>query len=270
MQDRTMCIRQAADESMPIIADCTASTRLTRRFVVTIFFVSLATAGLRAAETKDALTGELWPKERIREAIKEVDRLKAAGMMSESHYRRKREMLEARLAGTFQPSMLSVTNPSLNFIQNSGFEDINRNSAPNRSRWLWWGGWSWGGDYENHWEDRPEYVRSGKYSARIKCLGRKGRIGISTPKLPVVPGATEYEFRIWAKGEGDNQLFLNFEGGARGTCRGRIGPEWEQVVLKGTLQPDADGYSVYVYVTGEGTIWLDDAELVPVGEQLDD
>jgi hypothetical protein len=72
--------------------------------------------------------------------------------------------------------MLSVTNPPLNFIQNGGFEDINRNSAPNRSRWLWWGGWSWGGDYENHWEDRPEYVRSGKYSARIKCLGRIERV----------------------------------------------------------------------------------------------
>lgn len=245
-------------------------TCVTRWLVVIAPFVALATVGLRAAETGDELTKKLWPKQRILKALKDVDRLKAAGMMSESHYRRKRAMLEARLAGTFQPSMLSTTNPPLNFIQNGGFEDINRNSQPNRSRWLWWGGWSWGGDYENHWEERPEYVRSGKYSARIKCLGRKGRIGISTPKLPVVPGATEYEFTIWAKGEGDNQLFLNFEAGARGTFRGHIGPKWQQVVLKGTLQPDADGYTVYVYVTGEGTIWLDDARLVPVGGQLDD
>jgi len=239
-------------------------------FAVVALFVALTRMGLGAAETRDELTRRLWPKQRILKALQDIDRLKAAGMVSKSHYRRKRVMLEARLAGTFRPSMLSVTNPPLNFIQNGGFEDINRNSRPNRSRWLWWGGWSWGGDYENHWEDRPGYVRSGKYSARVKCLGRPGRIGISTPKLPVVPGATEYEFRVWAKGEGDNQLFLNFEGGARGTFRGRIGPEWQQVVLKGTLQPDADGYTVYVYVTGEGTIWLDDAELAPVGGQLDD
>jgi len=241
-----------------------------RRLVVATLFIFLAMPGLGAAETRDELTKELWPKERIHEALEDIERLKAAGMMSKSHYRRKREMLEARLAGTFRPSMLSVTSPPLNFIQNGGFEDINKNSRPNRSRWLWWGGWSWGGDYENHWEDRSEYVRSGRHSARIKCLGRRGRIGISTPKLPVVPGVAEYEFRIWAKGEGDNQLFLNFEAGARGTFRGRIGPEWEHLVLKGTLQPDADAYMVYVYMTGEGTIWLDDAKLVPVGGQVDE
>jgi len=63
---------------------------------------------------------------------------------------------------------------------------------------------------------------------------------------------------------------VNFEGGAKGTFRGRIGPEWQQVVLKGALDPGADGYTVYVYVTGQGTIWLDDAKLVPIGGQRDD
>jgi hypothetical protein len=229
-----------------------------------------AAAGLRAAETKEQLDKRLWPKQRIVKAIEAIDRLRAAGMISQSHYGRKKEMLQARLAGTFRPTMLSVTNPPLNFIQNGGFEEINRNSRPDRSRWLWWGGWSWGGDYENHWEDRPEYVKSGKYSARIQCLGRKGRIGISTPKLAVVPGAEEYEFSVWAKGEGDNQLFINFEAGARGTFRERIGPQWQRVVLRGKLDPGADGYTVYIYVTGEGTIWLDDVRLVPVGGEVDE
>ena len=240
-----------------------------RLFVMTLVLV-FATAALGASETKEQLAKELWPRQRILEALAETEKLRATGMMSESHYGRKKEMLQARLAGTFTPTMLATTNPPLNFIQNASFENINRNSRPNRSRWMWWSGWSWGGDYENHWEDRTEYVRAGKYSARIKCLGKKGRIGISTPKLPVVPGATEYEFSIWAKGEGDNQLFLNFEAGARGTFRGRIGTEWQQVVFKGTLEPGADGFTVYVYVTGEGTIWLDDAKLAPIGGQLDD
>ncbi|NQU44206.1 hypothetical protein HQ520_13030 [bacterium] len=242
----------------------------TRLLVATTLVVGFATLALGASETKEQLTKKLWPRERVLGALDEIARIKAAGMMSESHYRRKREMLQARLSGTFSPTMLSTTNPPLNFIQNAGFEEINKNSQPNRSRWLWWGGWSWGGDYENRWEDRPEYVRSGKYSARIKCLGKKGRIGISTPKLPLAAGTTEYEFSIWAKGEGENQLFLNFESGARGTFRGRIGPEWQQVTLKGIREPDADGYTVYIYVTGEGTIWLDDAKLVPIGGQRDD
>lgn len=243
---------------------------VTKRFFLFILVVGFAPLAMRAAETKEELTEKLWPRDRVLGALEEITKLKVNGMMTESHYRRKKKMLEARLAGVFNPTMLSATNPPLNFIQNAGFEDINKNSQPNRSRWLWWGGWSWGGDYENRWEDRPQYVRSGKYSARIKCLGKKGRIGISTPKLPVVPGATEYEFSIWAKGQGDNELFLNFESGARGSLRGRIGPKWERVSLKGTMQPGADGYTVYVYVTGEGVIWLDDAKLTPIGGKLDD
>ena len=231
--------------------------------------VSLLTQSLWA-ETKAELAKKLWPAERVQAALAEVEKLKADGMMSEEHYRRKKQMLEARLTGKFEPTMLSVTNPPLNFVQNASFEEINRNSRPNRSRWLWWNGWSWGGDYENRWEERPEYVKSGKYSARIRCLGRKGRIGLMTPKLPIVPGATEYEFSIWARGEGENQFFLNFESGARGTLRERIGPQWRRVVLKGTLQPDATGYRVYIYATGLGTLWLDDAKLAPAGGEAED
>ena len=225
----------------------------------------LAAAIALAAETKEQRTARLWPKQRIEAALAAVEKQKAAGLLSDAAYTRRTKMLRDRLAGRFKPTMLSVTNPPLNFIQNGGFEDINRNSAPNRSRWLWWSGWSWGGDYENRWEDRPAYVRSGTYSARIACKGKPGRIGIMTPKLPMVPGAAEYVFTVWAKGEGENQLFLNFEAGARGTLRKRIGTQWELVTLKGKPDADAPTYGLYIYVTGKGTIWLDDAKLVPAG-----
>jgi hypothetical protein len=113
-------------------------------------------------------------------------------------------------------------------------------------------------------------VHSGKYSARITCKGQAGRIGISTPPLPIAPGATEYVFTVWAKGEGDNMLFLNFESGARGTLRQKIPAEWTLVTLKGTPEAGAQQYTLYIYVTGKGTIWLDDAKLVPVGPPLDE
>ena len=229
-----------------------------------------ASGAAGAAATKDELIAKLWPKDRIESALKAVDAQRAAGLLSDASHAKRKAMLESRAAGRFQPTMLSVENPPLNFIQNEGFEDINKNSAANRSRWLWWGGWSWGGDYENKWEERPEYVHGGKYSARITCKGATGRIGISTPPIPIVPGATEYVFTVWAKGEGDNMLFLNFESGAKGTLRQKMPPDWTQVTLKGVPEAAAKQFSLYIYVTGKGTIWLDDAKLVPTGANLED
>ena len=176
-------------------------------------------------------------------------------------------MLQQRLAGTYLSQSLSVADPPLNFIQNGGFERVNKNSRKNRSRWLWWSGWSWGGDYENYWETRAEHVHSGERSARIRCVGRKGRIGIFTPKLPAVPGAREYALTFWAKGEGDNRLFVNFESGARGRLRQKIGPAWEQYTLNGKPDPGGKTYMVYFYHIGQGTIWLDDVAIVPVGAE---
>ena len=211
------------------------------------------------------LTQELWPKARIEAALAALEKQRAAGLLGDAAYQKRKQMLEQRRAGTYVSKSLAVTNPPLNFIQNGGFEKINRNSARNRSRWLWWGGWSWGGDYENSWEERPEHVHAGKYSARIRCVGKRGRIGIMTPALPAIPGAREYVLTFWAKGEGDNQLFVNFEVGARGTLRERIGPQWREYTLKGTPVPDKKDYRVYFYATGEGTLWLDDVKLVPAG-----
>ncbi|MBM4033573.1 MAG: hypothetical protein FJ291_17560 [Planctomycetes bacterium] len=238
----------------------------------------LASVWALAAEKadKEALAKALWPKDRAEAALKAVEKQKADGLLTDAAYERRKKMLEARLAGTYDPQSLSVTDPPLNFIQNGGFEQVNRNSAKDRSRWLWWGGWSWGGDYENYWEEKPENVHSGKFSARIRCTGKKGRIGIMTPKLPAVPGATEYKLTFWAKGEGDNLLFVNFEAGAAGTLRQKIGPEWKEYTVLGKPEMDpktrevAKTFMVYLYHIGEGTIWLDDVSLVPVGGKLEE
>ena len=231
---------------------------------------ALMTVVAQAVESRDELRGRLWPRDRIEAALKDLDRQKADGLVSPKMYERKRQMLEGRLAGSYEGEMLATTNPPLNFIQNAGFEEVNRNSARNRSRWIWWGGWSWGGDYENRWEDRPEHVRSGAFSARMACTGARGRIGISTPKLPLVEGAGAYEFSVWAKGTADNQLFINFEDGAKGTWRDTVPAEWTEIKVRGAPESGARDFMVYIYVTGEGTIWLDDAKLVPVGAKLED
>ena len=242
--------------------------RVAMALAAALALLSLGLAAEDKAE-RDALTKQLWPADRIEAAIRAVEKQRTDGLLSDAAYARRKKMLEERLAGTYESKSLSVTNPPLNFIQNGGFEQINKNSAKDRSRWLWWGGWSWGGDYENYWEDRPEYVHSGKYSARIRCLGKKGRIGIMTPKIPAVQGATEYKLTLWAKGEGDNMLFVNFESGAHGTLRQKIPPEWTEITVMGKPEAKEPTYGVYVYVIGEGTIWLDDLSLVPVGGQLE-
>ena len=231
--------------------------------LVVVTAVFIGAEGKPAKETKASLTKKLWPRERVVAARKAVQRQRDRGLLSEAAYRKRKEMLEGRMAGTYVSQSLSVTDPPLNFVQNGSFEKVNRNSARNRSRWLWWGGWSWGGDYENYWESRPEYVHSGKYSARIRCTGKKGRIGIMTPGLPVVGGKSEYELTFWARGDGDNMLFVNFEAGGRGVLREKIGAAWKQYTLIGKTSGEAKTYRVFFYHIGEGTIWLDDVAIVP-------
>ncbi len=226
--------------------------------------------GAQSQTDKTALTKALWPPSRIAAALQAVEEQRANGLLSETGCQKRVAMLKARQAGTYIPTSLSVTDPPLNFIQNGGFEKVNRNSDKNRSRWLWWGGWSWGGDYENMWEDRPAFVHSGPFSARIQCTGATGRIGISTPPLPAVPGATGYKLTFWARGEGENMLFVNFEEGAGGALREKIGATWKQYTAVGEPVADKKTYQVYFYSIGAGTIWLDDVELVPVGGKLDE
>ena len=225
--------------------------------------------GAQDRSAKQALTNKLWPQARVRSAIEAVEKQRRDGLLSEKSYQKRMAMLKARQAGTYISQTLSVADPPLNFIQNGGFEQVNKNSQKDRSRWLWWGGWSWGGDYENDWESRPAYVHSGKFSACIRCTGSTGRIGISTPQLPAVPGATQYELTFWARGEGENMLFFNFESGAQGQLRQKIDPAWKQYALRGNLQDGEKTYSVYFYHIGRGTIWLDDVKLVPVGGKMD-
>jgi len=218
----------------------------------------------------EELTRKLWPRERIERALADVDRQKADGILTEASHARRRAMLLERLAGTYRPASLSAEDPPSDFIQNGGFEETNPNSAKNRSRWLWWGGWSWGGDYENMWEGDPEHVHSGKLSARIRCTGATGRIGINTPPLPRVPGATGYRLTFWAMGEGENGLFVNFEEGASGTLREKVGGTWKEHSLTGIPVEGKKTYNVYFYAVGAGTIWLDDVRLVPIGGNLDE
>jgi hypothetical protein len=231
-----------------------------RTIVGGLVFVSWVQAGV-AVEPP----ASLWSPQRIEAAKRSLHRLKAERLITERQLRRKQAMLDARRQGRFEATALSRTNPpGLNLLQNGGFEEVNRNSARNRSRWLWWGGWSWGGDYENFWESRPEFVHSGHYSAGFRCLGTPGRIGINTPDLPIGPGDKEFRFSAWVKGEGENQLFLNFESGASGSLRRRIGTGWEPVRVTGRVEPGAKSFKFFIYVTGRGVIWLDDAVLVPV------
>jgi len=218
---------------------------------------------------KTTLTKELWPESRILDAIKAVEKQYGDGLLSDKSYQKRIDMLKARLSGRYVSESLSVTDPPLNFIQNGGFEKVNKNSQKDRSRWLWWSGWNWDGDYENYWETRPEYVHSGKFSARIQCVGSRGRIGIFTPELPAVPGAKQYKLTFWAKGEGENILFVNFETGVRGVLREKIGAAWKQYTVIGEPEAEAKTYGVYLYHIGVGTIWLDDMELMPVGGKLD-
>ncbi len=240
--------------------------------VVLLVLLAAGTAFTAAAQELDkaALTQKLWPQSRIAEAVKIVEEQRARGLLSEASYQKRIAMLQARRAGTYISESLSVTDPPLNFIQNGGFEKVNRNSDKNRSRWLWWGGWDWGGDYENMWEERPAFVHGGQFSARIRCTGAVGRIGINTPPLPAVPGATGYKLTFWARGEGENMLFVNFEEGAGGTLREKIGDVWKQYTVTGEPVAGKQTYNVYFYSIGAGTIWLDDVELVPVGGTLDE
>jgi hypothetical protein len=214
------------------------------------------------AQTRAELTAELWPRERVERALAALDEQRTAGLISEVGYERRRSMLRARLEGTFTPTMLAIESP-LDLIQNGGFESIDRNTRPNRSRWHWWQGWLWEGEYEMRWEDRGRHVRSGRHSARIASTGLRGRIAVFTPVLPAIGDTRRYRFSVWAKGSGENELFVAFDAGASGSVRKRVGGEWELIDVRGRLGPGAPGFRVYLNSTGTGTIWLDDATLAP-------
>ena len=65
-------------------------------------------------------------------------------------------------------------------------------------------------------------------------------------------------------------LFVNFEDGATGTLREKIGAAWKQYTARRQAGRGKQTYKVYFYSIGGGTIWLDDVELVPVGGKLED
>jgi len=239
-------------------------------FAVT-FAVLLCAALLWSAQTKKELAKQLWPKARVMKALKDVEKQKADGMITQKMYLRKKMMLRARLKGMFSPTMLSTTNPPLNLLRNGSFEDFNPNTKKNMSRWNWWGGWAWPqtAEYRNDKESRPQYVKGGKLSARFQCTGKPARTGINQG-IPTIEGATGYELTIWAKGEGENRLQISFESGVRGTFTGTIAPQWQKITVTGKPQGNTKKFTLYIYSRGGGTVWVDEARLLPLGVKLED
>lgn len=215
-----------------------------------------------SAQARTELTADLWSRERVQSALEAIAEHKAAGLLSEAAYQRRRDMLLQRLEGTFSPTMLAVDSPP-DLIQNGGFEAVNRNTRADGSRWRWWQGWRWEGEYEMHWEDRGRHVRSGRYSARITSTGPPGRVSVFTPILPATSDSGVYRFSVWAKGSGENELFVGFDAGASGSVRKRVGREWERIDVRGRVRSGAAGFRIYLNSTGTGTIWVDDATLIP-------
>ena len=82
--------------------------------------------------------------------------------------------------------------------------------------------------------------------------------------------------RKYGKGAISLAVFENAKGGSSDNefyslQRSRkIGSEWKQYTVSGKPVVGKDTYFVYFYSIGLGTIWLDDAELVPVGGKMEE
>ncbi len=50
-----------------------------------------------------------------------------------------------------------------------------------------------------------------------------------------------------------------------GTTTVTPGADWERLTVAATVDPGARGFRIWILLNGEGTVWLDDAELMPVG-----
>ena len=68
-----------------------------RKVLVMTFAVLLCGTLLWSAQTKKEITKELWPKERILKAMKDVKKQKADGMITKKRYEDRMKMLKARL-----------------------------------------------------------------------------------------------------------------------------------------------------------------------------
>jgi hypothetical protein len=242
-----------------------------KRVVLALAITAVVGAVVWAAESREEIVKRLWTPAHCQAVLQDIEKQKADGLITPKMYERKKAMLQQRLAGTFQPTMISATNPPLNLLQNASFEDFNPNTNKNMSRWDNWGGWAWPekAKYANDKESRPEYVKEGKLSAKFQSVGDPARTGIQQ-KLPITEGATGYELTIWAKGEGENLLHIAFEAGARGSFSEKIGPEWKQITLVGTPEAKAKEFTLWIYARGGGTIWIDDAKLVPQGVKMEE
>jgi len=198
-------------------------------------------------------------KSEIRKQMEGVKKAYQRGLMTEERYKQKLAYLEEALktAPEGEPPVKDE-NVRINMIQNGSFEDFNPNTGKWRSRWMWWNGWKWGGDYVNN---KAGDAKDGKLCAEIKCTGRKGRIGLFTPEFPILKKDAEYELTLWIKGTPGNRLNVAFEGDARGNGAFTGGPEWKKVTVIGKAKPKGTKFRVYFYMVGTGTLWIDDVQM---------
>ena len=176
------------------------------------------------------------------------------GLISKTRCEAKKKVIES------PPKEDATDSGPANLLQNAGFEEFNQNTPANHSRWPGWGGWCWGGDYE-FFKATGNDKHSGEAALGCRCTGATGRIGITSPAVPITKKDGQFEFSIWIKGTGANKLRVAFESGASGGGEATGGSEWKQVTFSGKPDAGAKSFNVYIYIVGGGTIFLDDAVL---------
>ena len=84
----------------------------------TAMLLLAASVVLGAAEdavTVEGLTQKLWPKERIEAALKDLEKQKADGLLSDAAYAKRKKMLTERQAGAYKSATAApLTTPRMN------------------------------------------------------------------------------------------------------------------------------------------------------------
>jgi hypothetical protein len=166
-----------------------------------------------------------------------------------------------------------------NLIPNGGFEDARKTDLlaglPAKTRAFYDGttqsaleGWTFGGRWEggDYGATIGDEARSGKHSCQITCRTR-GRGGIGSAPIKLKPG-TIIRASLWikAKDASGGRIFLNFEGSpgdgwaSKDLKTGTY--DWTRftklVTVPGGKPADEQTIVVFLYMTTDGSIWIDD------------
>ena len=188
--------------------------------------------------------------------LADIDTQLKTGVISKTRYDAKKKLIEAPPAAADEAKDAGPEN----MLQNAGFEEFNPNSSPQNSRWPGWGGWCWAGNYE-FFKANGVNKHSGDAALGCRCTGAAGRIGLMV-KLPITKKDAKIDISVWIKGEGNNKLRVAFESGASGGGEAVGDGGWKLVTFTGASNPDAKSFTLYLYVVGGGTLYLDDAMAV--------